>query len=36
LDVDLKKFGSAYTADGPSISVETNEGSVPLVDRTYK
>lgn len=36
LEIDLKKFGSAYTADGPSINVEKTEGSLPLVDRTYK
>ena len=36
LDVDLKKFGSAYTADGPAINVEQSSGSVPVVDHTYK
>ena len=36
LDVDLKKFGTAYTADGPTTNVEQSTEKVPLVDHTYK
>ncbi len=36
LDVDLKKFGTAYTADGPTTNVEQGSEKVPLVDHTYK
>ena len=36
LEVDFKKFGTAYTADGPTTNVEQNSDNVPTVDHTYK
>jgi len=35
LQIDIKKFGGAYDADGPSLKADTQTG-LPPIDRTYK